>query len=165
MWWKSLNQCNRRTTTWYWKSRSSPSLTDKQILIEGKIDNYVITNLPYEIIEMILVDAVNSSNNSIKTYNILSQTCSRFKKKTCTSHMKFLDSVFDSFHRFYDKVKVSLWKVMKKFDPETGVATSLTEIFDDKKWRFTWVSALTLANMVYNRTLQLEVNRVNRNRK
>lgn len=89
---------------------------------------------------MILVDAVNSSNNSIKTYNILSQTCSRFKKKTCTSHMKFLDSVFDSFRRFYDKIKVSLWKVMKKFDPETGVPTSLTEIFDDKKWRSTWVA-------------------------
>ena len=77
--------------------------------------------------------------------------------------MKFLDSVFDSFRRFYDKIKVSLWKVMKKFDPETGVPTSLTEIFDDKKWRSTWVSALTLANMVYNRTLRLEVNRINRN--
>ena len=89
-----------------------PSLTDKQILIEEKIDNYAITNLPHEIIEMILVDAVNSSNNSTETYNILSQTCSRFnmlkRKKTCTSHMKFSDSVFDSFRRFYDKIKVSL---------------------------------------------------------
>ena len=44
-----------------------PSLTDKQILIEERIDNYAITNLPNEIIEIILVDVVNSSNNSTET--------------------------------------------------------------------------------------------------
>ena len=40
-----------------------PSLMNKQILTEKKIDNYATTNLPNEIIEMILVDAVNSSKN------------------------------------------------------------------------------------------------------
>ena len=55
-----------------------PSLTDKQILIEERTDNYAITNLPNEIIEMMLVDAVNSTKNSAETYAILSQTCSRF---------------------------------------------------------------------------------------
>ena len=55
-----------------------PSLTDKQILSEERIDNYAITNLHNEIIEMILVDAVNSSKNSTETYTILLQTCSRF---------------------------------------------------------------------------------------
>ena len=55
-----------------------PSLTDKQVLLEERIDNYVITYFPNEIIEMILVDAVNSFENSIETYAILSQTCPRF---------------------------------------------------------------------------------------
>ena len=43
---------------------------DKQILIEERIDNYAITNLPNKIIEKILVDVVNSSKNSTKTYAI-----------------------------------------------------------------------------------------------
>ena len=47
-----------------------PSLTNKQILIEEKIDNYAVTNLSNEIIEMILVDEVNSSKNSTETYTI-----------------------------------------------------------------------------------------------
>ena len=42
-----------------------PSLTDEQVLIEERIDNYAITNLPNEIIEMILVDEVNSLYNSV----------------------------------------------------------------------------------------------------
>ena len=62
---------------------------DKQTLIEGRIDNYAIANLPNEIIEIIVVDAVNSSKNSTETDAILSQTCSRFNakkaKKRCTS--------------------------------------------------------------------------------
>ena len=73
------NQCKQ------WKSATneqphdtekvdSPNLTDKQILIKEKIDNYAITNLPNEIIEMILVDAINLSKNSTETYAILSQT-------------------------------------------------------------------------------------------
>ena len=30
-------------------------------------------------------------------------------------------------------------KVMKTFGPNSGVATSLAEIVDDKKWRSSWV--------------------------
>ena len=55
-----------------------PSLTDKQIFIEEKIDKYAITNLPDEIIEMILPYAVNSSKNSTQPCAMLSQTCLRF---------------------------------------------------------------------------------------
>ena len=40
-----------------------PSLMDKELLIEERIDNNAITNLPNKIIEMILVDAVNFSKN------------------------------------------------------------------------------------------------------
>ena len=47
------------------KKVDSLSLTDKQILIEERIENYAITNLPNEIIEMILI---NSSKNSTETY-------------------------------------------------------------------------------------------------
>ena len=61
-----------------------PSLTEKQVLVEERIDNYAITNLPNEIIEMILVYEVNSSKNSTET-----ETCSRFnnilKRERCTS--------------------------------------------------------------------------------
>ena len=91
-----------------------PSLTDKQIFIEEKIDKYAITNLPYEIIEMILPYAVNSSKNSTEPCAMLSQTCLRFnklkrKKDTLLSYisMKFPDSFFDSLPRFYDKIKVT----------------------------------------------------------
>ena len=38
------------------------SLTEKQILIEDGIDNYAKTNLPTEIIKMIFVDVIRSSN-------------------------------------------------------------------------------------------------------
>ena len=50
-----------------------PSLTDKQILIEERFDNYPITYLPSEIIEMILADVIKFSKNSTETYvmNIL----------------------------------------------------------------------------------------------
>ena len=69
-------QCNRRTTTWYWKSRSSKFNPDTSA--DTSINCYAITNLPNEVIEMILVDTLNSSTNSIETYAIFSQTCSRF---------------------------------------------------------------------------------------
>ena len=89
---------------------------DKQILIEERIDNYVITNLPNKIIEKILVNVVNSSKNSTKTYAILSQTCSIFndalkrKKDALLSHIhiKFPESIFDTLPRFHDKVEVSV---------------------------------------------------------
>ena len=123
-----------------------PSLTDKQILIEERIDNYSITNLPNEVIEVILVDAVNSSKNSTETYATLSQTCSRFndilkRKKDpllSNTHMKFPGSVFDSIHRFHNKIKLSVRKIMKTFGLNNGVATSLAEIVDNKKWRSAW---------------------------
>ena len=50
-------------------------------------------------------------------------------------HMKFPDSAFDSLPCFRDKVKVSVWKTMKTFGPNSEVATNLVEIVDDKKWR------------------------------
>ena len=67
--------------------------------------NYAITNLPNEIIEIILVDAVKSFQNSIETW----KTCSRFKnailkqkKDALLPHilMKFPDSIFDSLNSF-----------------------------------------------------------------
>ena len=48
----------------------SPSSTDKQILIEERINNYEITNLPNEITEIILVDSINSYKNSTETFKI-----------------------------------------------------------------------------------------------
>ena len=53
------------------KKVDPPNLTDKQILIKERIETSVITNLPNEVIEMILVDAVKSSKNSTETYVIL----------------------------------------------------------------------------------------------
>ena len=54
--------------------------------------------------------------------------------------MKFPNSFFDCLPCFYDKIKVSIRKIMKTFGPKRGVATSLAEIVDDKKWRSTWVA-------------------------
>ena len=93
---------------------------------------------------MILVDAVNLSKNSTEAYATLSPTCSRFndilkRKKNVLLphiHMKFLDSVFDSLPFFHDKMNMNVRKIMKTFDPNCAVATSLAEIVDDKKWRF-----------------------------
>ena len=94
-----------------------------------------------------MVDAVNSSKNSTETYAILSQTCSRFndilkRKKDALLpqiHMKFPDSVFDSLPGFHDKIKVRNRKIIKTFSPNSGVATSLAEIVDIKKWRSAWI--------------------------
>ena len=74
------------------------------MLIEERIENYAITNLLSQTFEMILVDVVNSSKNSKKTYAILSKTCSRFndilklKKDALLPHIhkKFSESFFDS---------------------------------------------------------------------
>ena len=54
------------------------AVTDQQMLIEQRIENHAITNLPNEILEMILVNTVKSSKNSAETYVIFSQTGSRF---------------------------------------------------------------------------------------
>ena len=114
-----------------------PSLTDKHILIEEKIENYAITNLPNEIIEMLLVDAVKCSKNLTETYVILPQTCWRFKRKEDALlphiHMKFPGSVFVNLPRFHDKIKVSVREIRETFGPYSGAAKSLTEIVDDKK--------------------------------
>ena len=134
-----------------------PNLMDKQTLIEERIENYAITNLRSEMIEMILADAVNSSKNSTETYAILPQTCSRFndilkrKKDVFLSHIhiKFPEGVFDSLPHFHDKIKVSVRKIMKIFGPNREVATSLAEIVDDKKWRFVWVVTNTAKHSSY----------------
>ena len=54
--------------------------------------------------------------------------------------MKFPDSVFYDPPRFQDKIKASVRKIMKTFGPNSGVATNLAEIADDKKWRSAWVA-------------------------
>ena len=117
------------------------------MLIEERIENYAITNLLSEIFEMILVDVVNSSKNSTKTYAILSKTCSRFndilklKKDALLPHIhiKFPESFFGSLPRFRSKIKVSTRKTIKTLGPNSGVGTSLAEIVDDAKWRSAWV--------------------------
>ena len=53
--------------------------------------------------------------------------------------MKFPDSAFDSLPRFHDKIKVSVRKITKTFGPYNGVATSVAEIVDDKKWTYVWL--------------------------
>ena len=100
-----------------------PNLMGKQTLIEERIENYAITNLPNEMIEMILADVVNSSENSTETYAILSQTCSRFndiltRKKDALLphiHLKLPEGVFDSLPRIHNKIKVIVRKIMKTF--------------------------------------------------
>ena len=54
------------------------SLTDKQMLIEERTENYAITNLLNRIIEMTLLDGVKSSKHSTEAFVILPQPCSRF---------------------------------------------------------------------------------------
>ena len=54
------------------------AVTDQQMLIEQRIENHAITNLPNEILEMILVNTVKSSKNSAEICVIFSQTGSRF---------------------------------------------------------------------------------------
>ena len=137
------------------KVNSSRS-TDEQPSTEEKIDNCASTdqqtpiswsNLPNEIVEMILIDAVKSSENATETYLSLSRTCSRFnhilqtKKKTLLPriYMTFPNGVFESLPRWNDTRKVSVRKVMKIFGPFSGVAISLAEIVDDKKWKFAWL--------------------------
>ena len=78
--------------------------------MKSGFDDYAIINVPNEIIEMMLVDVINSSKNSAETNTVLSHTCLRFsdilkrKKDALIPHinMKF---PFDSLPRFYDTIK------------------------------------------------------------
>ena len=53
--------------------------------------------------------------------------------------MKLPDGIFDSLPRLRNKIKVNLRKIIKTFDPYSGVAKTLAEIIDDKKWRSAWL--------------------------
>ena len=54
--------------------------------------------------------------------------------------MKFPDSVFGRVPRFHDKLRVNIRRIVKTFDPYRGVATTMVEIVDYKKWRSTWLA-------------------------
>ena len=111
-----------------------------------KIDNDVITNLPNEIIELILVDDISPLRIQQK-YMLLSQTCSRFdvvlklKKDALLPHirMKFPENAFESLRHFHNNIKVSVRKTLKTFGPYSGEARNLAQIFDDKKWKSAWL--------------------------
>ena len=53
--------------------------------------------------------------------------------------MQFPDDIFESLPRWNDTRKVSVRKVMKIFGPLSGVAISLAEIVDNKKWKSAWL--------------------------
>ena len=107
----------------------------------------VWSSLPKEIVEKILVDTVQSSKKATETCRSISQTCSRFKsilhrKKESLLpqiYMKFPDDVSKNLPRVHDMIRVSVPKIMKIFGPFSGIATSLAEIIDDKKWKSAWL--------------------------
>ena len=49
-------------------SKTTPPSPPSHSLIGERIDNYAITNLPSEIMEITMVDVVTSSKNSKETY-------------------------------------------------------------------------------------------------
>ena len=139
----------------YNKVDSSRS-TAKLPLMEERIYNCVSadqqtpiswSDLPNEMVELILINAAKSSENATETYLYLSRTCSRFKqilqpkKGTLLPriYMQFPDDIFESLPRWYDTRKVSVRKVMKIFGPLSGVAISLAKIVDNKKWKSAWL--------------------------
>ena len=66
-----------------------PSLTEEQILIEEKFDNYAFTKLPYKIVQILLVDALKPSKNLTETcYMIRVTTGNLMKKPFCLRRKK-----------------------------------------------------------------------------
>ena len=130
---KTPSQCNRETTTWYWKRRSSKfnGFADTYWRGDWQLCDHQSTQWSHG-------NDIGSCGkalykNSTETYVILSQSCSRFntifkwKKDTLLPHIhiNFPDSIFDSLSRFDGKIKESVRKIMKTFGLYSGVATNL----------------------------------------
>ena len=68
-----------------------PSLTEKQILIEEKFDNYAFTKIPDKIVQTLLVDALKSSKNFTETcYMNRVTTGNLMKKPFCLRRKKII---------------------------------------------------------------------------
>ena len=120
---KTPSQCNRETTTWSWKRRSSKfnGFADTYWRGDWQLCDHQSTQWSHG-------NDIGSCGkalykNSTETYVILSQSCSRFntifkRKKDALLphiHIKFPDSIFDSLSRFDGKIKESVRKIMKTF--------------------------------------------------
>ena len=124
--------------------RISRYLLKRGLTIKPSNLTYPMNSLKWHRLSEVLVKS--SKNSTLQTCLCFSGISKR-KKDAFLPHIykKFLDSIFDSLPRFYDKFKVSIQKIMKSFGPYSEVATSLLKLFMIRN-RDPHGSPLTLAN-------------------
>ena len=105
-----------------------PASTQSEECIQTKANEW--RHLPDEIVEMILVLAVQSSKEPVSTFNHLSLTCSRFntiiKKKSHhllpNVHIQFSEKEYQGLSQCNGKIKVSARKIANLFGEHSGVS-------------------------------------------
>ena len=105
------------------------------------------SRLPEEIMEIILVKAVESSSNLVVTYNSLVGTCSRFRRLLKGRsgdilprlYVQFPDEILEKLPTMNDNIKVSVRMIIKTFGPYSGIALSLKDEVMDRKWKSAWI--------------------------
>ena len=114
-----------------------PVSTQSDECIQTKANEW--RHLPDEIVEMILVLAVQNSKEPVSTFNHLSLTCSRFntiiQKKSHhllpILHIQFSEKEYQKLSQYNGKIKV--------IGEHSGVSIRISEVVNNRKWKPSWL--------------------------
>ena len=115
--------------------------------VETDIDSNKWSKLPDEIVEIILVMAVQSSDEAVFTFNQLSLTCSRFntliqRKSHCLLprvHLQFSEKDYKKLSKYNGKNKVCARKIVNLFGEHCGASLLISEVVNKRKWKSSWL--------------------------
>ena len=105
------------------------------------------SDAPDEIIEMILLYALQQSGNSVEkceNYNSIKSTCLKWLKNVEVKGPAFLPKVYiDTWQPIgkscNDKILISRRKLASTFRKSSGLASQLSNYIGDKKWKSSWL--------------------------
>ena len=105
------------------------------------------SDAPDEIIEMILLYALQQSGNSVEkceNYNSIKSTCLKWLKNVEVKGPAFLPKVYiDTWQPIgkscNDKILRYRWKLTSTFRKSSGLASQLSNCIGDKKWKSSWL--------------------------
>ena len=100
--------------------------------------------LPDEIVETILLNAIESSTNAIQDYHSIMKICSRFQVVKQKGKRLFPCVYIDTHEKFEhpsyrNMIKVSARKLTKLFGQNSGLLLDISNIIKEKKWKSAWL--------------------------
>ena len=113
--------------------------------VQTDIDSNKWSKLPDEIVEIILVMAVQSSDEAVSTFNQLSLTCSRFniliqRKSHCLlPSLQFSEKDYKKLSKYNGKIKVCARKIVNHFGEHCGASLLISEVVNNRKWKSSWL--------------------------